>query len=312
MGDAKLKNSLPAVLNVPAGDADALLRSGDGDAALLYLYLLRRGGRLDMAEAARDMGRSDRDMTMAARRLAKLGLLSEAEGSGPPAGGDPPEYEARVIVRRSMEDKQFRVLVDEVELSLGRTLSRTDLTRLYAVYDELALPADVIMLLVQYCKDENERLRGPGRSVGMSFVYRVGQEWSDRELLTYEQAEQWLREREERRSQYGQLRQAMGLTDRDLTKTERGYIDGWLGMGFSVEAVILAAERTITNTGGLKWKYMDAILRSWDKQGLRTPAEIEAGDRKPGAREGAAEEWDDDKAVEQIKRLRDRMKQGNP
>lgn len=309
MGDAKLKNSLPAVLTIPEGDADALLRSGDGDAALLYMYLLRRGGKLDPGAAARDMGRSDRDMTMAARRLAKLGLLSGAEGAypSPETGGDPPEYEARDIVRRSTEDKQFRALVDEVQLSLGRTLSRPDLNRLYALYDELALPAEVVMLLVQYCKDENARRYGSGRTVGMGFIYRVGQEWFDREIMTYELAEQWLRGQEERRSAYGTLRQELRLSDREFSKTERGYIDAWLEMGFPAESIAMAADRTITNTGGLKWKYADAILRSWHEQKLHTPEEIEREDQKPGKRGAGSAARDDTKALEQIKRLREKM-----
>ena len=174
MGNAKLKNSLPAVLTIPERDAEALLRAGDGDAALLYIYVLRQGGRLDREAAARELGRSDRDMAMAADRLMQLGLIFDAENpSVPSAGEELPEYEGAEIARRSMEDEQFRMLVDELQRSLGRTFSRTDLNRLYAIYEEYSLPAEVIMLLVQYCKDESLRRYGPGRTVGMAFIYRV-------------------------------------------------------------------------------------------------------------------------------------------
>lgn len=312
MGNAKLKNSLPAILTIPERDADALLREGDGDAALLYIYLLRRGGRLDREAAARELGRSDRDMSMAEERLMRLGLLSGADAV-PEEGGDPPEYRAAEIVRRSREDGQFRTLVDEVQLSLGRTLSTPDLNRLFAIYDEFALPAEVVLLLVQYCKDESLRSYGPGRTVGMSFIYRVAQEWFDQELMTYELAEQWLQKREERRSQHGQLRQILGITDRKLTKTERGYLDAWLEMGFPVASIEIAVDRTVANTNGMKWSYCDAILRSWDEKKLHTPAEIEKGDRKPGKRTASAAEKaarDDSKTLRQIKQLRDKMNRG--
>ena len=313
MGNAKLKNSLPAVLTVPERDADALLHAGDGDAALLYIYLLRRGGRLDRAAAARELGRSDRDMSLAAERLMRLGLLSAEEENALP-DGDPPQYGIRELTLRSREDPQFRSLVDEVQMALGRNLSRPDLDRLFAIYDSFALPAEVVMLLVQYCKDESLRSYGPGRTVGMSFIYRVGQEWFDRELMTFERAEQWLRQREERRSQYGQLRQALGITERELTKTERGYIDAWLELGFPPEAVELAADRTISNTGSMKWRYCDAIIRKWDEMGLHTPQEIEQGDQKPGRRKQSKSDgsdgWDDDAAMQQIRRLGDKLRKG--
>lgn len=314
MGDAKLKNSLPAALSIPEGDADALIAAGDGDAALLYLYLLRRGGELDPDAAAREMGRTDRDIAMAARRLKRLGLLAAEDALPlPEPGGDPPEYRAKDIVDRSMEDEQFRLLVGEVHMSLGRTLSRPDLTRLYAIYDEFAMPAEVVLMLVQYCKDESLRRYGPGRAVGMGFIYRVAQEWFDQEILTYEQAEQWLRRREERRSQYGELRRELGIADRDFTRTERAYLDAWLGMGFGTDAVSLAVQRTIDNTGGLKWKYADRILQAWHEKNLHTPEEIERGEKRPGRRpspSSGAVEWNDEKALDQIRRLRDKIKNG--
>ena len=315
MGDAKLKNSLPAALSIPEGDADALLGAGDGDAALLYLYLLRRGGKLDPEAAAREMGRSDRDMTVAARTLKRLGLLAAADDA-PPSGapsGDPPEYKAREIADRTREDESFRLLVDEVQMSLGRTLSSPDLKRLYAIYDGFSMPAEVVLLLVQYCKDESLRRYGPGRTVGMIFVYRVAQEWFDQEILTYEMAEQWLRVREERRSQFGELRRELGITDRDFTRTERAYLDAWLGMGFDTDAIAIAVERTITNTGGLKWKYADTILRAWHENNMHTREEIEQGGRRSGrppSRTSGAPEWDDDKASKQLDQLLDKLNRG--
>ena len=314
MGDVKLKNSLPAALSIPEGDADALLGAGDGDAALLYLYLRRYGGKLDPSAAARAMGRSDRDMSLAARQLRRLGLLEDRDDVRPAApDGDPPEYPARDIADRSREDGTFRLLVDEVQLSLGRALSRPDLNKLFAIYDEFSMPAEVVLLLVQYCKDESLRRYGPGRTVGMGFIYRVAQEWFDQEILTYELAEQWLRMREERRSRYGELRQELGITDRDFSRTERGYIDAWLGMGFDTAAVSLAVERTVNNTGAMKWKYADTILRAWHEKDLHTPEEIEQGGKRPGNRSAppsGSVEWDDDKASKQLDQLLDRMNNG--
>ena len=313
MGDAKLKNSLSALV-VPEGDADALLSAGDGDAALLYLYLMRRGGAIDVERAARELGRSDRDMSMAADRLRALGLLSGAAETRRVLApdNDPPEYDAGEIARRSMEDGVFRALVQEVQLALGRNLSRPDINRLFAIYSDMALPPEVIVLLVQYCKDESLRLYGPGRTVGLAFIYRVAQEWFDREIMTYELAESWLRTREERRSVYGRLRQHLGYTERDLSKAERAYVDAWLETGFPPESVMIAADRTIARTGGMKWKYADAILRDWHEKGFHTPEEIETGDgltqKKTKKTSAPAGERDDSEALAQIRRMREKLR----
>ena len=76
----------------------------------------------------------------------------------------------------------------------------------------------------------------------------------------------------------------LGIADRPLTPTENRYIASWLDAGFGPEAIALAYDRTVEKTGGRRWSYLDAILRSWREKGLFTPAEIEAGDprRRPG------------------------------
>ena len=35
------------------------------------------------------------------------------------------------------------------------------------------------------------------------------------------------------------------------------------------------------NTGGLRWPYLNSILKSWHEQGLTTVRQIETGDRQP-------------------------------
>ena len=311
--EEKLFLRRPEALVIAPGDADALLAAGDGGAALLYLYILRRGGSLDSGQAARELRWSDRDLGLAAGRLRELGLLVPAREELPvPAPAEElPEYRAEDIVRRSREDARFRELVDEVQMALGRKLSSVDLNKLFGIYDELAIPPDVILLLIQYCKEENADRYGPEKRVGFAYIERMAYEWHNQEILTYDQAERWLARQERRRTAVAQLRRDLGIWDRKFTASEEGYLGQWLELGFPAESIVIAADRTVTNTGGLKWKYMDSIIRSWHRMGLHTPQEIEKGDKKPDKRSGgapAAPVRDDSKTMEQVKRLREKIK----
>lgn len=91
-------------------------------------------------------------------------------------------------------------------------------------------------------------------------------------------------------------------------------MESWIDLGFEEDAIAEAADRTITNTGGLKWKYMDTILRSWHGKGLHTMEEIEKGDAPKASRgtrtAAAVPAQDDAKTLAQLTRLREKMKQG--
>jgi DNA replication protein len=62
-----------------------------------------------------------------------------------------------------------------------------------------------------------------------------------------------------------------------LTQLECENLDRWLSSHFSEELIIEALRRGVS-AGIRNFRYLDSILREWQKKGLRTRAEIEAED----------------------------------
>ena len=293
--------------SMSAVDADKLIECGDGDCALLYIYLMRRG-MTSPGSLARALGMTPQRLNAAAGKLKSLGLLSG--GDFAPRADAIPEYTAEEIVRRSEHDEGFRAVLAECERVLGHTLTGADTRTLFGIYDYLGLPVDVIMVLLHHCAEECRRRYGPGRVPTMRQIEKEAYIWVNREIMTLEQAEEYIRSREEMREGTEQLRRSFGIRDRQLSPTERKYIEGWFALGFGVEAIELAYDRTVTNTGSLKWSYMDKIIRSWHEKGLFTPEEIEQGDAPrrrqsaPPRRDGTPGATD----IERMKRLYDKLR----
>ncbi|MGC7872256.1 DnaD domain-containing protein [Desulfosporosinus sp. SYSU MS00001] len=64
---------------------------------------------------------------------------------------------------------------------------------------------------------------------------------------------------------------------RPLTSIECENIDRWLSTHFSEELIIEALRRGVS-AGIRNFRYLDSILREWEKKGLRTKTEVEAED----------------------------------
>ncbi|EGW41851.1 MULTISPECIES: DnaD domain protein [unclassified Desulfosporosinus] len=62
-----------------------------------------------------------------------------------------------------------------------------------------------------------------------------------------------------------------------LTRLECENLDRWLSSNYSEELIIEALRRGVS-AGIRNFRYLDSILREWEKKGLRTRAEIEAED----------------------------------
>ena len=286
-----------------AGEANRLLASADGNAALLYLHIRTSGG-FSLADAARAMRCGDAEVARAAETLRRLGLLERPKEPLRPS--ELPPVPAEDIIARANTDSAFQGIIAEAERTLGRVLSTHDLELLFGIYNHLGLPADVIMLLLHHCVEEYQDRSGAGRMPTMRFIEKEAWFWAEQEILSYDAAEAHLQRCRERKTAAAQVQKALQIHGRNLTATERKYVESWLALGFDAETVAIAYDRTMARTGRLAWKYMDSILRSWSDKGLMTPDAIEAGDpmQRP-RRAGTAEPEDTQQKLKDLKTLVD-------
>ena len=279
---------------------DAVIRSGSGDAALVYLHLLKNG-RFSLSAAARDTGLSRERVSSAAAILRGLGIELEDK---PLDSQELPEYTAADIVVRAQRDASFDGLVGEVQRILGKLLSTADMKILFGIYDHLGLPADVIYLLVNHCIEDIQGRYGPGRMPTLRQIEKEAWYWAGQEVRTYEAAEEHIRREAERKSLVSRTAETLQIRGRELTPSERRYIESWLEYGFGPEELAIAYDRTVLGTGKLTWRYMDKIVASWHEKGLHTVAEIQSGDirgRKKPESSPAAQSGDSE--LEEMRRL---------
>ena len=266
--------------------AEALIAAHDGDVALLYIYLCCRGGE-DLERAARELCRTMGEISAAWEKLQRMGLLPgerafqdrPVPAQKPAPAEELPEYETEDLVRRSREDAGFSAIVTEAQKVLGHVLSSSDLKRLFGIYDYLALPPEVILMLLNHCVSISQ-----GRRPSMRFIEKEAYVWANREIMSLEQAEEYIRSSRRRREDMGRIKESLGIRGRELTATEQKYISSWLDMGFGEECISIAYDRTVTNTGALKWNYMNKILLSWHEKGIHNAAQLE---EKEGRRKTA-------------------------
>ena len=304
------------ILSMTSGAADRLLQKGDGDAALLYLHLLRRGSF--------PVGKWPEARLAAARSvLAELGLVTkEAETaplSAPEQSGEalPPDYTADDLRQELENGGAFPHLAAEVERRLGRKLTVADLKALLTVYDHLALPAEVVLLLVNWCVEETERKYGAGRKPRMSQIRKEAFLWRRLGVDTAEAADGYVRRRSEMNKRQKELFRLLDLPPRPPVEKEQAYLEAWDSMGFDDAAIRLAYEKTVLKKQTLNWAYMNSILKNWHAKGLHTVAAIQAGDgprRTSGGAAGMApgkapRPEQDERAKASMERLRRRMRQ---
>ena len=262
-------------LHITKAQVYKLLCAKNPDGALLYLYLSAGN---DPANAQQDLQLSQTRCAQALAMLRQLGLWAEQKNT-PIFSGERPQYSEQDVLGAMDADNSFQSLYREVQRVLGRTLNTEELKILLGFTRYLGLPADVISVLVCYCK-ERARAKGNLRNPSLRTIEKEAYYWAEQGIDSMEEAAAFIQNQNVRRSQLGQLMSLLQIRGRNLTPGEEKYAKSWLDMGFDEAVLKLAYERTCLNTGGLSWAYMNKILTRWQQAGLHTVEQIQSGDRK--------------------------------
>ncbi len=275
------------ILALSAQAAERLLEAGDGDCALLYLALLQSGGNGEKAQRA--LHWEDLRFQEASARLIDLKLMRPDQAIGPAEqqAEEPPAYTRADIADALEREPEFKNLADAVEECLGRHMNDMDLKTLYTIYDDFALPSEVIFMLANWCLRETQRKLGAGHRPRMPDIKKEALRWKRQGLTTHERAEEYLRRQEALTGRERDLLPLLDIRDRPAVPREREYLAAWADMGFADDAIRLAYERTIFQKQKLNWPYMNSILKRWHDAGLHTAAQVEERDR-PAPNDSAA------------------------
>ena len=250
---------------------DKLISCGDGDSALLYLYVVRTGVRLNENTAMRELKFSKERYERAIFTLNGLIIQQQAadEVVSSPNKTPKPNYTPAELRQAREHDHKFSAVCSTAEDVFGKLLNEPQIRSLYMIYDHLGLPAEVIIELLSYLKRERN-------SVTRRDVEREAYIWSDMGIYTYHDAQQYLEKLEVQKPLIQAIFDAMHIVGREPAAKERQFASACLEKGFPPETVELAINRMYDNIDKFSLNYLKKILLSWHEKGVHTVAEVTA------------------------------------
>ena len=119
---------------------------------------------------------------------------------------------------------------------------------------------DLLEYLIEYCVSKG--------STSLHYIEKVGLEWHQDGIRTVKMAKS--RTNTWNKNYYAILK-AFGIRNRNPVPAETECMERWLKeYGFSMDIIIEACSRTVTQTGQPSFQYAEGILSSWKKQGVQT------------------------------------------
>lgn len=210
----------------------------------------------------------------------------------PPKPKRLPRPDGLYLSARIQESDAIRYLMQEAELTLGKTISPALSSALLSICDDYGLPVEVIVMILHYCKEVGK--------TSTAYIESVSRDWAQSGIFTLEAAEEKLRALNERRLAWGKVSSAAGLPRRAPTKKEEEAAYRWVKeWKFSQEMLSGAYERCADHIGKFSIGYLNKILERWHKLGFTTLEQVEAEEQQKQVEQNNKKSYD----VEELERM---------
>ncbi|MBR6789497.1 MAG: DnaD domain protein [Oscillospiraceae bacterium] len=273
-------SKFPAYVVLPADLVDRHLASASGVYVKVLLAVLRRQ-TVDPAPIAAWLSLPESDVREAVGYWISCGVLEQQDV---PAGqtAAPERKPAPKKTRLTAEEvgehvaasSELQFILATSEGIYGRPLTDTERRGLVYFYEELALPADVIVMAVDFCISNGRKQ--------FNYLQKLCVGWSEQGVTTHALAEEYILKQNQRISGEKAVMEAFGIRNRGLTTEEKQFVSRWLlSMGFTLEMIRLAYDRAVDKIGRLSFPYINKILENWQEKGIRAPEDIDELDQPP-------------------------------
>lgn len=177
-----------------------------------------------------------------------------------------PAYTADQL-RAFKSNEETSQLLFIVEQYIGKTLTPAEMKTIVFISDKLGFSVDLIDHLVQYCVERGKK--------DLRYIEKVALSWAQADVTTPEQAEKYAYKYD--KIVYDIMR-ALGKSSSPTDK-EVAYINRWTKeLGFEMDVISVACERTVMSTDKHRFEYADSILNSWYQANVHHAKDIAKAD----------------------------------
>jgi DnaD/phage-associated family protein len=212
------------VFAIPSVIVDDYIKIVDGNTIKVLLYVLRNSGEsIDTNEIMENVGISENDFAKALKFWSDLGILSEKDpppkdeevaptakkrkknvSPKPEISADNFNLEPEIKDNSNSpktkgikcNNQKMRGLISTIETVLCRTLNENMNQNVKRMYEEIGLPAEVIVMLVHYCKQMDKIAKS-----NLNYVEKTALDWKNRGITTLAKAEEEIAEYDRRKKQ---------------------------------------------------------------------------------------------------------------
>jgi|GEM_PF-3604783 len=257
---------------------DKLIKLGNGEVALLYLYLLQYENDRDSETIARELHFSPEQLERAFLTLYNINLSAgqESKVTSVPAKKieKAPQYTMEELRKARYDDPEFATVCQVAENQFGKILKLAQLRCLFQAYDYFGLNAETLIELIAYLKKELP-------VVNTGHIRNEAADWAEMRITSAQDAQNYILYLKGARTLRESIYQIFEINPENVSLTEKKVCIFAQIHGFSEELVAYAVKLAVKNIGEKNIKYIWGILKNWEDKEIHTMETLTSLERQP-------------------------------
>lgn len=289
------------IFAVPTDVVDKYMRIASGISIKVLLYFLRYSGHsIETAQVSQALSISEEDVKDSLMFWEQFGLIKKnndtytpvAEQIAPVSASEKtyvneitgeqaritavktaalrsPHFSPIQIADTVKGNDEVSYLFKTCEALYGRPLKHTEQNALVTIVDEIGLPSEVTLMLVDYCFSIDKPTP--------AFMKNMAVEWMENGVTTLHAAEEYISGLQAKFGAENIVKSVFGIGNRALSQKEKDFAVQWVNdWGFNAEIIRLAYDINVNAKGKFTFPYISKILETWHQKGLHTKESIMA------------------------------------
>jgi DnaD/phage-associated family protein len=172
------------------------------------------------------------------------------------------------LTKNSIKD-----MLQDIEKLLGRPLSPKEMTMYIGWQKDYNFSPELILLLMQYCASKGK--------LDSRYAEKIALTWYDSKISTIEDAQTFIKKHEDKWINIRKILNYLGIKDPEVMKPQEDMLDKWLNIyKLPVDVIQKACDICFERLNKAEFKYIDGILSSWYKEGIKTLEDVAKRDIK--------------------------------
>jgi DnaD/phage-associated family protein len=172
-----------------------------------------------------------------------------------------------------LSNTSIKDMLQEIESLVARPLSSKEMSTYIGWQKEFGFSLEMILLLIQYCVSKGK--------TDYRYVEKVALGWYDSKIKTIDEAQIFIKKHEDKWIKIRKILTYLGIKDGEVMKPQEDMLEKWVNMyGFPLDVIYKSCDICFERLNRADFKYIDGILNSWAKDGIKTLEDIAIKDAK--------------------------------